>query len=178
MQRRNSSISNQRFRKKKSERKKCKSTQNILFDGCYVLFEEYLQKKNVCILKLYRGIGKTLEESLRGYKLRSSKSFEWIIKQLLNSAFIWCEESCYPPQGNNRFRYLSNSLRLSSQQIRYILLSINHWKYSLSRFRKKSFNVFLAVSGFVIGSETNMYVGLGTPKGRDSNELERSEVVK
>ena len=38
--------------------------------------------------------------------------------------------------GNNRFRYLSNSLRPSSQQIRYILLSVNHWKYSLNRSRK------------------------------------------
>ena len=40
-------------------------------------------------------------------------------------------------EGNNRFRYMSNSLRPTSQQIRYILLPVNHWKYSLHSSRKK-----------------------------------------
>ena len=30
-----------------TERKKCKNTQKTLLDGCYVLFEEYLQEKHL-----------------------------------------------------------------------------------------------------------------------------------
>ena len=38
-----------------TERKKCKNMQNILLDGCFLLFEEYLQDKRcVYILKPYR----------------------------------------------------------------------------------------------------------------------------
>ena len=29
----------------KIERKKCNNTQNMVIDGCYLLFEEYLQEK-------------------------------------------------------------------------------------------------------------------------------------
>ena len=40
--------------------KKCKKSQKILFDGCYLLFEEYLlDKKSVCILKPSREIGQS-----------------------------------------------------------------------------------------------------------------------
>lgn len=41
--------------------------------------------------------------------------------------------------GNNRFRYLSNSLPPGSQQLRYRLLSVNH----LVDLEQKSFSVFL-----------------------------------
>ena len=54
-----------------TERKENKNTQNILLDICYLLFEEYPQKRPcVYILKLCRKIGQSLEEiSLRGGKL-------------------------------------------------------------------------------------------------------------
>ena len=48
----------------KTERKKCKNTQNILLDGCYLLFEQYLlENTSVDILNPYREIGQSLEES-------------------------------------------------------------------------------------------------------------------
>ena len=51
----------------KSERGKSKNTQNILLDGWYLLFEEYLHGKNICLYpKLCREIGQSFEESLRG----------------------------------------------------------------------------------------------------------------
>lgn len=60
----------------KIERRKCKKSeyQNLLLNGCYLLFEEYQEKKtrkktSVYILKPYREIGQSLEESLRGGKL-------------------------------------------------------------------------------------------------------------
>ena len=31
----------------KTERRKSKNTQNVLLDGCYLLFEEYLHGKNI-----------------------------------------------------------------------------------------------------------------------------------
>ena len=34
----------------KTERKKSKNTQNILLDGCYLLFEEYLHGKKICFI--------------------------------------------------------------------------------------------------------------------------------
>ena len=34
----------------KTERRKSKNTQNILLDGCYLLFEEYLHGKNICFI--------------------------------------------------------------------------------------------------------------------------------
>ena len=50
-----------------TEWKKCKNTQNILLDGFYLLFEEYLQDKtSVYILKLCGEIGQSFEESLWG----------------------------------------------------------------------------------------------------------------
>ena len=54
-----------------TERKENKNTQNILLNICYLLFEEYPQKRPcVYILKLCRKIGQSLEEiSLRGDKL-------------------------------------------------------------------------------------------------------------
>ena len=54
-----------------TERKENKNTQNILLNICYLLFEEYPQKRPcVYILKLCRKIGQSLEEiSLRGGKL-------------------------------------------------------------------------------------------------------------
>ena len=55
----------------KTEWKESKNTQGILLlDGCYPLFENYLQEKTcVCILKQCRKIGQSLEESLRGGKV-------------------------------------------------------------------------------------------------------------
>ena len=48
----------------KTERKERKNTQNLLLDRCYLLFKEYLQEKNcIYILKLWRRIGQSLEES-------------------------------------------------------------------------------------------------------------------
>ena len=42
----------------KTERKICKNTQNILLDGCYQLFEDYLQENtSFYILKPGREIG-------------------------------------------------------------------------------------------------------------------------
>ena len=32
-----------------SDGNESKNTQNISFDGCYLLFEEYLQEKNLCL---------------------------------------------------------------------------------------------------------------------------------
>ena len=54
-----------------TERKENKNTQNILLNICYLLFEEYPQKRPcVYILKLCRKVGQSLEEiSLRGGKL-------------------------------------------------------------------------------------------------------------
>ena len=53
-----------------TEWKENKNTQNILLNICYLLFEEYPQKRPcVYILKLCRKIGQSLEEiSLRGGK--------------------------------------------------------------------------------------------------------------
>ena len=34
----------------KIERNKCNNTQNIVIDGCYLLFEEYLQEKKTIYL--------------------------------------------------------------------------------------------------------------------------------
>ena len=33
----------------KTERKKCKNTPNILLEGCYLYFEEYLQGKKISL---------------------------------------------------------------------------------------------------------------------------------
>ena len=38
----------------KTERKKCMNSQNILLDGRYLLFEEYLQEKTVATLQKNR----------------------------------------------------------------------------------------------------------------------------
>ena len=44
--------------------------QNVFLDGCYLLFEEYLQEKNMCLYpETFPKIGQSLEESLRGGKL-------------------------------------------------------------------------------------------------------------
>ena len=46
--------------------KRCKHAQNILLDGCYLLFEEYLQEKtSVCSLKPCREIGQSFKGRLR-----------------------------------------------------------------------------------------------------------------
>ena len=60
----------------KIERNKCNNTQNIVIDGCYLLFEEYLQEKKRCIyiLNRCREIGLSFQKSLRGGKL--VKNFE------------------------------------------------------------------------------------------------------
>ena len=51
----------------KTERSKSKNTQNILLDGYYLLFEEYLHgKKHVLYPKPCREISQSFEESLRG----------------------------------------------------------------------------------------------------------------
>ena len=55
---------------KRKEWKESKNTQDISFDGCYLLFEEYLQEKNMCLYaETLPKIGQSLEESLRGGKL-------------------------------------------------------------------------------------------------------------
>jgi len=61
----------------KTESEKCNNTQNILLDGCYLLFEEYLEEKNVCLYpEPYRQIGQCLEESLPGGSLvKNLKTF-------------------------------------------------------------------------------------------------------
>ena len=63
-----------------TERKENKNTQNILLDICYLLFEEYPQKRPcVYILKLCRKIGQSLEEiSLRGGKLVKNFILFWM----------------------------------------------------------------------------------------------------
>ena len=52
----------------KTERRKSKNTQNILLDGCYLLFEELSARKKTSVLypKLCREIGQSFEESLPG----------------------------------------------------------------------------------------------------------------
>ena len=48
----------------KTERKICKNTQNILLDGCYQLFEDYLQENtSFYILKPGREIGQIFKKS-------------------------------------------------------------------------------------------------------------------
>ena len=57
-------------KKNQKEWKESKNTQNISLDGCYLLFEEYLQEKNMCLYpETFPKIGQSLEESLRGAKL-------------------------------------------------------------------------------------------------------------
>ena len=49
----------------KTERKICKNTQNILLDGCYQLFEDYLQENtSFYILKPGREIGQILKKNV------------------------------------------------------------------------------------------------------------------
>ena len=51
----------------KTEWEKCKNMQNILLNGFYLLFEEYLQDEtSVYILKACQEIGQSFEESLKG----------------------------------------------------------------------------------------------------------------
>ena len=63
-----------------TERKENRNTQNILLNICYLLFEEYPQKRPcVYILKLCRKIGQSLEEiSLRGGKLVKNFIIFWM----------------------------------------------------------------------------------------------------
>ena len=74
----------------KIERKKCKNSQyqNLLLNGCYLLFEEYEEEKNkkktsVYILKPYREIGQSLEESLRGGKLIKNLEIFWMNNKII-----------------------------------------------------------------------------------------------
>ena len=54
----------------KSERKLCKNSQNILLDGCYLRFEEYLQENtSFYTLKSAEKQANVLKKSLRGGKL-------------------------------------------------------------------------------------------------------------
>ena len=74
----------------KTERKIYKKTQNILLNGCYLLFEEYLQENtSFYILKPGREIGQSFKKNVLpgGKLLIKNKHFAWIIKQLLNMAF-------------------------------------------------------------------------------------------
>ena len=49
-------------------------TQNLLLDGCYLLFEEYLQDEtSVYILKTCREKGQKFEESLQGGELNNNR---------------------------------------------------------------------------------------------------------
>ena len=50
----------------------------------------------------------------------------------------------YVKVSNNQFRYSWDSLRPCSQQIRYTLLSVDHWKFSLNRSRKKNILTYLS----------------------------------
>ena len=53
-----------------------KNTQNILLCGCYLLFEEYLQKNSVYILKLCKNRPSEDTCSMRGDKLvKNFKTF-------------------------------------------------------------------------------------------------------
>ena len=56
-------------------------------------FKKYLQEKNLLIYEIVQETGEYSEESLRRAK-SVKKYFKWIIEQLLNSAFVWYEESC------------------------------------------------------------------------------------
>ena len=54
----------------KTERKICKNTQNILLNGCYLLFENYLQENtSFYILKSAEKQANVLKKSLPGGKL-------------------------------------------------------------------------------------------------------------
>ena len=71
-----------------------------------------------------------------------------------------------------------NSLRPSSQQIRYILLSVNHWKYLLDRSRKK---IFKSISSSFKLAPPRVQVLDFANRQRDEyvdSELERSEFDK
>ena len=63
--------------------------QTILHGGCYLLFQEYLQRKKTSVYILsrpFRGIGQSFEESHEEVRLlRTWKHFE---KQLLNSTIV------------------------------------------------------------------------------------------
>ena len=76
----------------KTQRNECKNMQNRSFDGCYLRFEEYVKEKTfVYILRpkpKFRKVYKKIS------LLRTLKWFELIIKQLLNSAFLRCQELC------------------------------------------------------------------------------------
>ena len=85
-------------------RVKAKIRRKNMFEGCYLLFqlfEEYLHGKKhlfrILKLRVWEK-GKCFEESLRGCKdvksLKIFKHLEWIISQLLNLAFVWCEKLC------------------------------------------------------------------------------------
>ena len=69
----------------KTERKKCKNTQNIAD-----VIEEYLQEKtSVYILRPCWEIGQGFEESLRGGKLVKNLEIFWMNNKTINSAFVW-----------------------------------------------------------------------------------------
>ena len=54
----------------KTERKIWKNTQNILLNGCCLLFEKYLQENKIFLyLEIGRETGQGFEKSLRGGKL-------------------------------------------------------------------------------------------------------------
>ena len=83
MGRRNSWVSD------KTGRKKCKNTQTVLLDGCYLLFSDCLQEEKNLFISWNRA-GKKAEV----LKKVTTDVFAWMIKQMLNSAFVWCEELC------------------------------------------------------------------------------------
>ena len=53
----------------KTERKKGKNTQNILFDGCYLRFEEHLREKQKNIGLYPETVPRNKSNSLRGGKV-------------------------------------------------------------------------------------------------------------
>ena len=65
----------------KTEGRKCKNTQNILLDWCYLLFEKYLQEKIICFysenLPRYI-IGLRFTEIPRGGKPEKSLEIFWM----------------------------------------------------------------------------------------------------
>jgi len=77
----------------KTARNKCKNKQNISLDGRYLLFRCICKEKHL-VTSWNRA--EEYATILRWGRLVKNGEilFEWIIRQLLNSAFVWCEELC------------------------------------------------------------------------------------
>ena len=95
----------------KIERKKCNNTQNIVIDGCYLLFEEYLQEKkgSIYILNPCREIGLSFEKSLRGVKLVKNFEIFWMSNITIIELSL-CSDlgGCYPHWSSPRWITVSS----------------------------------------------------------------------